>query len=382
MHLLCGNVRAIISLQIIMMEEDMAELSRRHLVASGLAAAGATLLPGTVNQANAATSIRYNLATPNGQTMLKKYAQAVKLMMALPPTDPRSWTFQWYTHAVPTNTTKAAALSSIFGPNPSPNKTLANDMWNTCQGHFGAAGEPYFLPWHRMFVCYFEEIIRAVLKDSKFSLPYWNYSVPAGYAMPKEFRMQNDPVWGSLYRPNRYPTTNAGQPIYASVGGSPNTLSPALAMAQTSYLPVGVVQGFNSTLDNGLHGTVHVDVGNGNNGMGVIPWAANDPIFWMHHCNIDRIWMSWNVSHANPSTAAWLGKTFVFAGPDGKGARAVVRDYTNTKKCDYRYDELLGERNVIAVLPGLPSPAAAEAPPAPVNPVTVAKTQGDRKSVV
>ena len=44
--------------------------------------------------------------------MLKKYAQAVKLMMALPPSDPLSWTFQWYTHAVPTNTTKAAAISA------------------------------------------------------------------------------------------------------------------------------------------------------------------------------------------------------------------------------------------------------------------------------
>ena len=57
----------------------MAELSRRHLVVSGLAGAGASLLPGSSREANAATSIRYNLASPNGQVMLKKYAQAVKL---------------------------------------------------------------------------------------------------------------------------------------------------------------------------------------------------------------------------------------------------------------------------------------------------------------
>ena len=109
-------------------------------------------MPGSIREANAATFIRYNLASPNGQVMLKKYAQAVKLMMALPPKDPRSWTFQWYTHAVPTNTTKAAQLTQIFGPNPSPQKTLATDMWNTCQGHFAASGEPYFCPWHRMYV--------------------------------------------------------------------------------------------------------------------------------------------------------------------------------------------------------------------------------------
>ena len=45
----------------------MAELSRRYLVVSGLAGAGASLLPAAINEANAATSIRYNLASPNGQ---------------------------------------------------------------------------------------------------------------------------------------------------------------------------------------------------------------------------------------------------------------------------------------------------------------------------
>jgi len=82
---------------------------------------------------------------------------------------------------------------------------------------------------------------------------------------------------------------------------------------------------------------VHVFVGNGQ-GMGSIPWAANDPIFWMHHCNIDRIWTSWNATgHVNPTTAAWLGKVFVFAGPDGKGVKEVVKDYTNTQKAPWEY---------------------------------------------
>ncbi len=136
----------------------MAKLSRRHLVAGGLAGAGGSLLPSFTREANAATMTRYNLASANGQVMLKKYAQAVKAMVALPPSNPMSWTFQWYTHAVPTNTTKACAINSIFGAASSPQKTLATAMWNTCQGHFSAAAEPYFLPWHRMYVCFFEQI--------------------------------------------------------------------------------------------------------------------------------------------------------------------------------------------------------------------------------
>jgi tyrosinase len=337
----------------------MTVLSRRHLVVSGLAGAGASLLPGAINQANAATSIRYNLASANGQAMLKKYAQAVKLMMALPPSNPLSWTFQWYTHAVPTNTTKAAQLALIF-PNPSPAKTLATAMWNTCQGHFAASGEPYFCPWHRMYVCAFEEIIRAVLHDQSFTLPYWNYTSAAAYAVPQQFRMQNDPLWGPLFRPNRNASSNAGQPIFTGQG-SASDLSASPAMSENSYLPVGAVSGFNQTLDFGLHGNVHVFTGN-SQGMGQVPWAANDPIFWMHHCNIDRIWASWNnAGHANPTTAAWLNKTFVFAGPDGKGEKWVVKDYTNTKKCNYKYDRLIGATHLIASVSNSLAPAAAAA---------------------
>jgi len=346
------------------------KLSRRHLVAGGLAGAGASLFPGFISEANAATVTRYNLASANGQAMLKKYAQAVKLMMALPPSDPRSWTFQWYTHAVPTNTTKAAAIASIFGAGSSPQKTLATQMWNTCQAHFNPADEPYFLPWHRMYVCYFEQIIRALLKDPTFSLPYWNYSVPAGYPLPKEFRMQNDPLWGPLFRPNRRAVVNAGQPIFNGIGVAMD-LNPASALAQANYLPTGnAISGFNLGLDQGVHGNVHVFVGNGQ-GMGSVPWAANDPIFWMHHCNIDRIWVSWNNSgHVNPATATWLNKTFVFAGPDGKGVKAIVKDYTNTKKCDYKYDQLIGAPMLVAAA-AAPSAAAA----APAAATTVAKSQ-------
>ena len=52
-------------------------------------------------------------------------------------------------------------------------------------------------------------------------------------------------------------------------------------------------------------GQVHTLVGN-LLGMGKVPWAANDPIFWLHHSNVDRLWASWNGwGRANPATAAW-----------------------------------------------------------------------------
>jgi tyrosinase len=35
--------------------------------------------------------------------------------------------------------------------------------------------------------------------------------------------------------------------------------------------------------------------------------AARDPIFWLHHANIDRLWEAWLAleDHANPTGSRW-----------------------------------------------------------------------------
>jgi tyrosinase len=200
----------------------MTRLSRRRFVAGSAAGIGAAALPSFPSEAQTVVT-RSNLASPNGQINLRKYARAVGLMKARPTRDPLSWNFQWFTHAVPSNTTKAAAINAAFGPAPSPAKTLANLMWNTCQAHFNPVDEQFFLPWHRMYVCFLESIIRRVLNDATFALPYWNYSVPSGFALPAQFRMQGDPVFGPLFEPKRRAQVNAGQPI--SPGSEPQAIS-------------------------------------------------------------------------------------------------------------------------------------------------------------
>jgi tyrosinase len=44
-------------------------------------------------------------------------------------------------------------------------------------------------------------------------------------------------------------------------------------------------------------------------------WAALDPIFRLHHANIDRLWNRWlelGDGRTNPSDVAWLDRVFVF----------------------------------------------------------------------
>jgi tyrosinase len=93
-------------------------------------------------------------------------------------------------------------------------------------------------------------------------------------------------------------------------------------------------------LDGSIHGTVHVLIGNKEN-MGHIPWAAGDPIFWMHHCNIDRLWASWNhCGGKNPTDSAWLDHSFVFADPSGNKVVNKIKDVDSISQLHYSYDHL------------------------------------------
>jgi tyrosinase len=73
--------------------------------------------------------------------------------------------------------------------------------------------------------------------------------------------------------------------------------------------------------------------------MGDVPWAAKDPIFWLHHCNIDRLWASWNRGgRKNPTDAAFLSQQFVFVDENGNRVAAKVADFLDTDKLGYTYE--------------------------------------------
>ncbi len=312
--------------------------------------------------------VRHDARSPEGQAMLEIYAQAVNQMKtAIAEGDPLGWVFQWYTHAVRNDRTKAGEIARIY-PTASPDRDLANDMWNTCRAHFGPP-EDDFLPWHRMYVFFFEQIIRQVSGNDEFTLPYWDYSVadPALHGViPPEFRQDGDPTFGSLFVGKRNSGVNAGQAIDQGEPGNPLSTS---ALGECGYSQQGVIPGFNRRLDFGLHGNIHVLTGDSQN-MGSVPWAAGDPIFWMHHCNIDRLWASWNAAgRVNPSTAAWLDQEFVFADRDGNRVVGKTADFTSIAPLGYTYDRLE------PVPPCPPAPAPMDDVPVVVQPRTAARAQ-------
>lgn len=286
--------------------------------------------------------IRHNVATSQGKAMLRIYADGVKAMKGLGGQNTRSWIFQWYVHATPVS--KAQALSQVFGSTRGPAYDLANESWYTCQPHLGQATD-YFLPWHRLYVLYLEEIVRNVTGRQEFTLPYWDYTTPASYALPDEFqtRFRTDPTFGTLFQSNRnrdngvrYADVNAGQPLNKYFTGSSNFLVlPNLREPNYSV--------FCSQLNSNLHGAVHVFTGDTTN-MGNVPTAANDPVFWMHHCNIDRIWSAWNAAGGKNPTSTngkkWSDTKFVFVGGNGARVEVAISSVSDPSTLPYRYDNL------------------------------------------
>jgi tyrosinase len=188
---------------------------------------------------------------------------------------------------------------------------------NTNRAH----GGPVFLPWHRLFLIRLEAQLQGVLDDPDFGLPYWDWAKDGPL---------NSPLWADSRLGTNRGTVDAGRLAGFRVrltgqgsfsqGGfllahQPRAITrDAGADADHRTLPrksdvaacmdEGVYDtanwdtasvGFRNHLEGWrrwpveLHNRVHVWIG-GDMSPGTSP---NDPVFFLHHCNVDRIWEAW-----------------------------------------------------------------------------------------
>ena len=78
--------------------------------------------------------------------------------------------------------------------------------------------------------------------------------------------------------------------------------------------------------------------------MGNFSGAGRDPIFWLHHCNIDRLWEKWlsqGGGRTNPiANTTWMNKTSTFADVNGSFVTMRNSDVLSTvSQLNYQYDD-------------------------------------------
>lgn len=248
-------------------------------------------------------------------------------MMARPVTDVTSWRFQAAIHGFD-NTTLPEFNSLPIA------LQVYLDPTNLCQ-HFN----PFFPAWHRLYIYYFERILRRACGDPTFNLPYWNYSdSTAERILPEAFRAPADEATNALYRALRSDVARNGLPLPEDV------VSTARALAQATAGPSGGQRGFYTLVEDTPHGHVHTNVGGPGGLMSAFETAGLDPIFWLHHCNIDRLWAKWiRAGHADPTGAAFRDQRYRFFDEDGNAVSMTVAEVLDTAAMlDYRYDDSVG----------------------------------------
>jgi tyrosinase len=99
--------------------------------------------------------------------------------------------------------------------------------------------------------------------------------------------------------------------------------------------------GFSPSLEGTPHNVVHTSVGGGSGWMSAFETAARDPIFWLHHAQIDRLWESWLAmggGRANPTTPTWLNTSFQFYNETGATVNMTGAQIVDTAaQLNYRY---------------------------------------------
>lgn len=198
------------------------------------------------------------------------------------------------------------------------------------QGDRNAAHRgPVFLPWHRFMLLLLELQLQRVLRDRTFGLPYWDWAADGerspsqqaasalwseecmggqgspltsgpfafGAAEPAGWRVRLDVnVQGDLRSTDRglrrafgvsIPTLPRKSHVRAALRLSTldappwSTASAGFRNRVEGWLPVAQAPG--------LHNRVHVWVGGD-----MLPSSSpNDPVFFLNHCNVDRIWAAW-----------------------------------------------------------------------------------------
>ena len=201
------------------------------------------------------------------------------------------------------------------------------------QGDRNAAHRgPVFCPWHRFMLRQLELNLQRVLSDATFGLPYWDWATdgqrtPAQQKLSKVWSANamggsGNPVTTGAFGFNandpgtfrvrieadvngRLVQTNHGlrRTLGAQIARLPNKSDVTGAVGLTPYdaLPWSTSSaGFRNRLEGwappsppALHNRVHVWVG----GDMLPSTSPNDPIFFMHHCNVDRIWEAWLTQH-------------------------------------------------------------------------------------
>lgn len=169
---------------------------------------------------------------------------------------------------------------------------------------------PFFLPWHRAYLYYFELFLQDQIDG--LALPWWDWTrsnnqAPRAFTAPTRADGQPNPLLKfRIQRPLANP------PVVRDTRRFPGQLSSSSPITLPTPDDVDALLNitdfvqFSAALEQ-IHDSIHVWTGGSgtdrstgrrvSGDMSVISFAAYDPIFFSHHCMIDRVWYLWQLKN-------------------------------------------------------------------------------------
>jgi tyrosinase len=394
-------------------------ITRRDFLGTATTAIGGTVLAAHTGTALAAGPRpapkqarwrRHDAASPEGQRMLASYARGVQAMLALPASDPRNWFRNAFTHFLDCphgNWWFYAWHRGYVGYFEQTIRTLSNDpefampYWDwTQQPEIPAAmfdgvltpTDASYAPYTRNLKV-FTDVTQPAMKD------YWNslssqqrgqmdargytsfelfWNDVTGYSPKQDAGVSGNMAFaitcGARYlsRDNRQldPKTKESVSLDTIIHGlAPfdfHNETPSLSFT-SSKTASHVVQPDGTTKFSVLEGQPHNKVHNCIGGVGAIdpgPYgnmtnflSPVDPIFFLHHANMDRLWDVWTrkqiavgqpIGPDEDDEASFMDEPFLFyIGADGKPVGpTTARAVFSTAAFDYDYTPASGSRYV------------------------------------
>ncbi|WLA83248.1 tyrosinase family protein [Bradyrhizobium elkanii] len=412
------------------------DISRRDLMkaAGALAAAGSTF-PAVAADCTASITPNSGSVMPRmpleefvqNTSLLDSLRRGVKEMKKRKPSDPLSWFFQAAIHGVQLdpNNLGYKFYKAALDQDPAV-ANVDRKYWNQCP-HFGQHSAD-FLPWHRAYTFHFEQILRMHTGDSNFALPYWNYGPATNRRFPKSFGVEHldgnvendaDENINPLFMKERdFYLTYYEHPLIPNmpllelsdaVVDQSTVLAADVFFGDTEDTGVGGGTFDNNPLTRGLlesrpHDNIHRVVGgiipggakvkdqNGQEvetdalgAMAQPPTAGFDPIFPLHHTNIDWIWAQWGCAPGkkwgNLPDASWFNeRPWFFFDVNGNCVNEPRKSYFDHRALGvkFKYED---SSCVPLALPSFPI-VVAGAGPGPAPRIKASRTIASVDSVV
>lgn len=259
---------------------------------------------------------------------------------------------------------------------------------------------PQFLPWHRYLLLRVEADLAEVLGDPEFTLPYWDWEeclrdgdpsacepifdratlgsggscdddrrAVEGYLSDQGFRLNLTTQGNNLFIP-RSVVCGQTRPLHRQVGCNDLARAPADAAAVRAIFARKVydaapydhcetdeavsfrqyLEGYSmrstamtcTAVGCGMHSAGHIYIGGD---MFESSGSPNDPMFFLHHANVDRLWAAWQAANVAAGRATAVDHGNPGYPEHSRGALFVWSEVKASEMFDhealgYRYDAL------------------------------------------